>query len=48
MAKRNLRWKYSVFDVHFCPRPMDEAVVGVRDVNTLDLDKNAHLLILNR
>ena len=31
MAERNkdikeLRWKYSVFDVHFCPRLMDEAL----------------------
>lgn len=30
MAERNkdikeLRWKYFVFDVHFCPRLMDEA-----------------------
>lgn len=29
MAKRNLRWKHSVFDVHFCPRLMDEVVVFV-------------------
>ena len=26
MGKRNLKWKYSVFDVHFCPMLMDEAV----------------------
>ena len=23
---KELRWKYSVFDVHFCPRVMDEAL----------------------
>ena len=22
---KELRWKYSVFDVHFCPRLIDEA-----------------------
>ena len=23
---KELKWKYSVFDVHFCPRLIDEAV----------------------
>ena len=36
MAERNkdikeLKWKYSVFDVHFCPRLMDEAVLFLVD-----------------
>ena len=43
---RLMQSTYIIFDVQFCPRLVDEAVCFcLQFIYTLELDKNAHLLI---